>query len=154
MNALPLALDRDPPARIANVGGPMSRTRTERIQCSLLGQDEDWIRCPSVIRLGLAFGRNDPLKTLRRILRAADLLTPEDLRARMGVPERPLICRPLPPEVGRLVVKEAEPDEVLRQALLLGLCTAHRFDPERPVLWTRTSVTRALELFDPEGFYA
>jgi hypothetical protein len=35
----------------------------------------------------------------------------------------------------------------------LGLCTRHLFDPSRPVLWTRSSVTRALELFDPVGFY-
>ena len=154
MNATPPVLGRDPLARIANAGGPMSRTRTERIQCSLLGQDAGWIRCPSVICLGLDFGRRDPLAALRRLLRAEGLPTPEDLRPRVLVPERPLICRPLAPAVGRLVVKEAEPDEVLRQALLLGLCTAHRFDPERPVLWTRTSVTRALELFDPEGFYA
>ena len=154
MNAAPPVLGRDPLARIANAGGPMSRTRTERIQCSLLGQDAGWIRCPSVIRLGLDFGRRDPLAALRRLLRAEGLPTPEDLRPRVLVPERPLICRPLAPAVGRLIVKEAEPGEVLRQALLLGLCTAHRFDPERPVLWTRTSVTRALELFDPEGFYA
>jgi hypothetical protein len=37
---------------------------------------------------------------------------------------------------------------------MLGLCTAHIFDPERPVLWTLNSVTRAVELFDPAGFYS
>ena len=44
--------------------------------------------------------------------------------------------------------------EVLEQALLLGLCTAQLFDATRPVLWTHASLTRGLELFDPEGFYA
>jgi hypothetical protein len=154
MNAIPPVFRQDPLARIANIGGPMSRSRTERIRCSLLGQDGGWIRCPSVIRLGLDFGRRDPLAELHRLLHAEGLPTAEDLRPRVLVPERPLICRPLTPAAGRLAVKEAKPEEVLRQALLLGLCTAYRFDPERPVLWTRTSVTRALELFDPEGFYA
>jgi hypothetical protein len=132
----------------------MSRTRTERIQCSLLGQDADWIRCPRVIRLGLDFGDRDPLDTLRGLLGAEGALTPEDLRPRFPLPGRALICRPLASDAARLCVHDTDPPEVLRQALLLGLCTAHRFDPGRPVLWTRTSVTRALELFDPEGFYA
>ena len=44
--------------------------------------------------------------------------------------------------------------DVLEQALMLGLCTAQIFDADRPVLWTETSLTRAVELFDPVGFYA
>ena len=154
MNATPPVLGRDPLAHIANAGGPMSRTRKERVQCSLLGQDAGWIRCPRVIRLGLDFGGRDPLDILRGLLRDEGALTAEDLRPRFPLPDRALICRPLAGDAARLSVDEADPPEVLRQALLLGLCTAHRFDPERPVLWTRTSVTRALELFDPEGFYA
>ena len=45
------------------------------------------------------------------------------------------------------------PDDALYQALVLGLCTPWRYDPGRPVLWTRTSLTRQLELFDGGGFY-
>jgi hypothetical protein len=37
---------------------------------------------------------------------------------------------------------------------MLGLCTAHLYDPGRPVLWTRASLKRVLELFEPGGFYA
>ena len=37
---------------------------------------------------------------------------------------------------------------------MLGLCTTQVFDPDRPVLWTTTSLTRFVELFDPRGFYA
>jgi hypothetical protein len=44
--------------------------------------------------------------------------------------------------------------DALYQALVLGLCTAWCYDPRRPVLWTRTSLTRQLELFDGRGFYA
>ena len=154
MRAASHLLGRDPLGPLANAGGPMSRTRTERVRSSLLGRDAGWIRCPSVIRLGLDFGGRDPLDTLRGLLHAEGALTAEDLRPRFPLPGRALICRPLPGDAARLSLDEAEPPDVLRQALLLGLCTAHRFDPERPVLWTRASVTRALELFDPEGFYA
>ena len=51
-------------------------------------------------------------------------------------------------------VKTLVPVDALYQALVLGLCTPWRYDPDRPVLWTRTSLTRQLELFDGRGFYA
>ena len=44
--------------------------------------------------------------------------------------------------------------DALYQALVLGLCTPWRYDPGRPVLWTRASLTRQLELFDGRRFYA
>ena len=44
-------------------------------------------------------------------------------------------------------------NDALFQALMLGLCTAWCYDPRRPVLWTRASLTRHLELFDGRGFY-
>ena len=44
--------------------------------------------------------------------------------------------------------------DALYQALVLGLCTTWCYDPQRPVLWTRASLTRQLELFDGRGFYA
>ena len=138
----------------ANSGGPMSRTRTERIRSTLLGRGTGSIDCPLVLRLGLDFGEDNPREVLGSLLSQAGLLTPEDLRERIDVPPGPLLCRPLSESVPRLEVARAEGDEVLRQALLLGLCTAQRFDPERLVLWTTASLGRALELYDPRGFYA
>ena len=138
----------------ANSGGPMSRTRTEHIRLTLLGQSTGSIDCPRVLRLGLDFGESNPRVVLNELLEQAGLLTPEDLRGRIELPPAPLLCRPLPKSIPRLEVATAEPAEVLRQALLLGLCTAQRFDPDRPVLWTAASLGRALELYDPRGFYA
>jgi len=138
----------------ANSGGPMSRTRTEHIRLTLLGRDTGDIDCPLVLRLGLDFGEEPPRAVMNTLLEQAGLLTPEDLRGRIELPPAPLLCRPLPKSIPRLEVATAEPAEVLRQALLLGLCTAQRFDPDRPVLWTAASLGRALELYDPRGFYA
>lgn len=141
--------------RLANSGGPMSRTRSEHIASTLLGRDQGAIRCPRSLRLGLSFpSRADPVKAIEKLLRSNGFGSAEDLRDKFPLPEGRLICRPLEPKASRLAVRGGPEREVLEQALLLGLCTAQLFDPGRPVLWTQTSLTRGLELFDPAGFYA
>ena len=141
--------------RWANSGGPASRTRKVRIASSLLGKDEGYIRCPTVIRLGLRFpDAIDPVAFTTRLLNDQGHFHPEELRDRFAPPERPYVCREALPGWPRLDVASARAEGVLRQALLLGLCTAHRYDPLRSVLWTQASLTRALELVDVAGFYA
>jgi len=54
--------------------------------------------------------------------------------------------RPLGVQVSR-----GSHDAVLEQALLLGLCTAYQYDPPVPLLWTRASLTRRVELYDLRG---
>lgn len=143
------------PGLHANSGGPMSRTRKERIDCSVLGADDGFIRCPRIIRLGLAFQpRDNPVVVLTTILQEEGFASPEDLRDRFEVPQDRLVCSPLRSGSARLVIERTDRDTVLEQALLLGLCTKHLFDPLRPVLWTEASLTRGLELFHPQGFYA
>lgn len=140
--------------RHANIGGPMSRTKKERISSSVLGNDDGAIRCPRVIRLGIDFGARSPLEALETLLSEEGFSSPEDLRNEFIIPQGRLICRPLPDSVSRMTFDKSPPYDILEQALLLGLCTAQLFDPERPVIWTENSITRALELFDPVGFYA
>jgi len=141
--------------RWANSGGPASRTRKVRIASSLLGQEEGNIRCPRLIHLGLRFPDGvDPVAYTTALLNEQGHGHPEELRDRFAPPERPYVCRAAPPGSPRLDVTSASVEETLGQALLLGLCTAHRYDPLRSVLWTQASLTRALELFDPTGFYA
>ncbi len=146
---------REPPPLLANSGGPMSRSRKEQIASSILGKDDGSIRCPKIIRLGLAFkSRSDPQKVLGKLLAAEGFTSPEELRDEFVVPVDRLICRPCKDDSFRIDVATSDPMVILEQALLLGLCTAQIFDSLRPVLWTGTSVTRAVELFDPSGFYA
>jgi len=140
--------------RYANMGGPMSRTRNERIKSTILGNKKGQIQCPRVIRLGIDFGRKSPLKALGELMAAEGFSSPEDLRLEYMLPPGRLICRPLSGNFKRLVLGETPPYNILEHALMLGLCTSQIFDPERPVIWTETSVTRCLELFDPAGFYA
>lgn len=140
--------------KYANMGGPMSRTRTAQISSSLLGSDDGVIRCPLRIKLGLRFEDTNPVNWMEAMLHAAGLRDPEELRGRYTLPAGKLICVPRPDWSPRLKVSRFQHEEVLGQALMLGLCTAQLFDPARPVLWTEASLTRSVELYDPRGFYA
>jgi hypothetical protein len=110
------------------------------------------VRCPRVLRVGLDFGRRNPLACVRGLLKSCGFGDEREARAALALPVDPCICRPdprpTPSPVMSLVAKDA-----LYQALVLGLCTAWCYDPRRPVLWTRASLTRQLELFDGRGFY-
>lgn len=146
---------REQPWVYANSGGPSSRQRTQTISSSILGKDDGLVRCPRIIRLGLLFNEaEDPVMVLTGILAEEGYGGPEALRDEFSLPEERLICRPRAMCQDRLVVRDAPRRRILEQALMLGLCTDQVFDPARPVLWTRTSLTRAVELFDPRGFYA
>ena len=135
-----------------NSGGPSSRTREERVVGSLLG-GEGIIRMPLVIRVALDFGSDSPLELMGEVLSAAGYREPEDLRAVFVIPERRLIAR-VDAKPAPVPADSIEVDTVLEAALILGLCTATLYDPGRPVLWTEASLTRRLELFEPEGYYA
>jgi hypothetical protein len=139
--------------RAANAGSPMSRGRSERISATLLGNDQGAVRCPRVLRVGLDFGRRSPLAYVRGLLKTCGFSDEQEARQALALPQEPCICRPnpapSPAPVASLMASDA-----LYQALVLGLCTAWCYDPQRPVLWTRASLTRQLELFDGRGFYA
>ena len=165
------------PSIHANSGGPMSRTRNEHIKSSLLGSGDGVIRCPRRISLCLRFDRDilwgvefpgdseevlrekrqpelTPVEYLEALLKEEGLRDPEELREKYTLPQNKLICGPWTNTQDPLFVHQSPSYEVLEQALMLGLCTAQMFDPTRPVLWTDTSLSRAVELFDPGSFYA
>ena len=103
--------------------------------------------------MGLDFGRANPLNVVRDLIRSCGFDDEEEARRAMTLPPLPCICR-VDESVRPASVKSIEPDEALFQAVVLGLCTPWRYDPGRPVLWTRTSLTRRLELFSGQEFYA
>lgn len=140
-------------AIICNSGGPASRSRNETIRSSVLGKDDAVIRCPRVIRLALDFEGRPAVPVIESLLAAQSYSSPEELRASCEIPKMRLICR-ADALSAPLNVAASSPEAVLEVALLLGLCTQVLYDPERPVLWTEACLSRRLELFDPEGFYA
>jgi hypothetical protein len=148
-----VAQDEDVCARLMNSGGPRSRTRVECLSATVLGRDDGAIRCPRVLRVGLDFGGRNPLTWVRDLLASCGFSDEHEARHAVVLPHEPCLCRqdrsPRPVPIETLGA-----DAALYQALVLGLCTPWRYDPGRPVLWTRTSLTRQLELFDGGGFYA
>ena len=149
----PAAWHEDVNERDANSGGPMSRGRSERISATVLGNGEAAVRCPRVLRVGLDFGRRSPLACVRELLKVCGFSDEQEARLVLPLPQGPYVCRPNPAPSPAPVVSLPATD-ALYQALVLGLCTAWCYDPQRPVLWTRASLTRQLELFDGGGFYA
>ena len=133
-------------------GGPPARWRKERIRSSLLGKNDGEIRCPRIIRLGFYLPGDDLLDYLNELIAAEGYSRSEDLRHDIAIPDKPYICRPTK-EPGPCAMS-APCKEIMRHALMLGLCTAQLYDPSRPVIWTKNSLTRVVDLFDPEGFYS
>jgi hypothetical protein len=136
-----------------NSGGPRSRTRNQHIHSTLLGEFSGRAGLPQVLSVALNFGDSDPLDTVNHLLASMGIDNPEKLRTRYTLPGEPCICHPsrtLKP----LRVSTAEPDDVLQQIALLGLCSANHYDPHRPVLLTRASLTRWMVLYSARGYYA
>jgi hypothetical protein len=138
---------------LANMGGPCSRTRSERLSSTVLGDNPGPIRCPRVLRVGIDYGRQSPVLCAQRWLRAAGFADEEEARSALSLPPGPCICR-IDPTFRRDVAATLTPLDGLRLALVLGLCTPYLYQPQRPVLWTEASLTRRLVLYDGEGFYA
>lgn len=115
--------------------------------------------CPPVLCLGLDFGAQSPKATMMRLLKDHGVASPDALRAHVTLPDRPLMVRPRwvnaddQAHQPLLEVTQADPWHVLRQALALGLCSAHRYDPKRPVIWTDTSLSRVVMAYATGGFY-
>lgn len=135
-----------------NMGGPQSRARSEKINSSVLGNATGPVRCPLMINLGLDFGKNNPIQWMERIIQEEGVNSPEELRSKYLPISTMCVCHislhPAP-----LLVESAHKNQVLIQALLLGLCTATFYDPSRPVIWTNASLTRCLDLFNVMEFY-
>ena len=135
-----------------NMGGPQSRARKEKIYSSVLGNATGPVRCPLMISLGLDFGKHNPIQWMERIIQEEGVNSPEELRSRFLSISTMCVCHislhPVP-----LQVEIAENSQVLRQALLLGLCTATFYDPSRPIIWTNASLTRCVDLFNILEFY-
>ena len=147
-------LQNPAPVHRANMGGPMSRKRREYLHATVLGRDEGSISCPRIRRVGLNFGDQDPLAIVAQLLADIHIKNPEDLRAFVDIPAGPLICRPDPAPRRLTVKRHVRQRGILRHVLILGLSTPYLYDPARPVLLTRASLTRCLELFEGEGYYA
>jgi hypothetical protein len=142
-----------PPPLECNYGGPMSRSRELRLRSTILGDGVDHVSCPLVRSIALDFGGADPVAYVRGLMEALGYASPEAARGEfLPVLQRCVCC------VSRKIVPDRidtlAPEVVLERALILGLSTRSIFDPARPVIWTRASLLRRLNLYEVAGFYA
>ena len=140
------------PVLECNSGGPMSRRREFRLQTSVLGADSGPLSCPKLRTVALDFGGEEPVPYVRRLLEELGYASPEVAHAVLLAGAEPCMCC-TSGEIYRTRVRDTRPETVLEKALVLGLSTTTLFDPARPVIWTRASLTRRLAFYDVRGFY-
>ena len=142
---------------LMNMGSPMTRRHEEQISGSLFGKpgghDDGGARLACSMTIGLRFEPNDnPLEIVRAHMKSEGYSSQEELKLKFSIPAISMLCvvAALPEKI-QVTPKHKN---FLLNALILGLCTATHYDPTRPVIWTRTSLTRQLKLFTLGGFYA
>jgi len=132
----------------------MSRRHSERLSSSVLGERDPFLRIPLVLQVGLDFGSCTSVREIMEdLLYEVGCSEAEELRDLFDHPPGRLMARPAPEQFIPKDVHSEPAEVVLRDALILGLATASIYDTARPVLWTNTSLTRRLELYDPRNFY-
>lgn len=141
--------------RTENMGGPRSRTRKEQVKSSLLGRRHGVVRCPRIRTIGFSIDEHcDPVAIAYEALARAGCRSPEDLRTMFEIPREPCLVAPSAVPAGLRMGPYIEDDVLLSEALVLGLCAKTMYDPRRPVVWTRASLSRRLDMFRTGGFYA
>ena len=139
-----------------NMGGPMSRRRTERIHSTLLGQARSALQWPRQSIVVLEFPVHiAPIDYVEALLKQAGFTSPNQaLQKRTDLPMGMYYChtQKLTERHRRLALPQTD-DERLRAALLLGLCGPNFYSPDRTVIWTEARLTRAVGLYRPGGFY-
>ncbi len=140
-----------------NMGSPMTRRHEEQISGSLYGRpggyDDNSAKLACSLTIGLHFEPDDdPVEIVRKLMKSEGFSSQEELKQSFSIPANPMIC--VVAELPKKMQISFKQNNFLLNALILGLCTATHYDPERPVIWTRTSLTRQLKLFTLGGFYA
>ena len=135
------------------MGPPM---RSQKVRTTLLGDTKKKIGWPSRMTVGLIFSESViPVDFIEKLLARKGYASCERLREIYALPPSPLTCRAIGGKARKFLNAErGKPEEVLHQALLLGLCGQNVYDPLRPVIWTNSRLTRKVELFEVGEFYA
>jgi hypothetical protein len=142
--------------RLFNTGSPRSRTRREALKSTLLHNVQLELNWPCRLTVALDFpDAVSPVAYTEALLEKLGYRTPEDaLLAQKDLPDRLHYCHRYHPSQDEISKLSPDSDaEFLRSALILGLCGPNYYDPDRPVIWTETRLTRAVGLFLPGGFY-
>ena len=95
------------------------------------------------------------MEFVEELLERSGFSTPvEALKHRTDLPTGMHYChtKKLDIDQGQRIAPQTD-DEILRAALILGLCGPNFYSPDRTVIWTEARLTRAVGLYQPTGFY-
>jgi len=109
-----------------------------------------------IISAGIVFKdkKNPDIRMLEKILKEHGYKSPDDLKKDFIIPrEKRLIVRNVSCSKEDVKISSRDKKKILFNALILGLCNDYFYDSSKSVIWTRKSLTRHVELYDPEGFY-
>jgi len=145
---------------LLNTGGPRSRTRRECVRSSILANPSFSIFWPKKRPVGLIFPDHlNPLEILDGIMEKKGFRDPDVAKAVYHLPSGILFCRSIKETegVGEISFPDTTTsgdDEVLKTALILGLCNKHFYDFGHSVIWTENRLRRKLNLYRVGDFYA
>ena len=152
----------DEPGWECNAGAPMSRRRTRAVRSSILGAGGHrasvqggarYLGLPPLRAIALDFVTQNPVAAVERRLEKLGFASPEEARVALLPPLPRCFCVEDPSIPVQRFTRLA-PEELVEQALILGLSTAWLFDPGRPVIWTRASLKRRIVLYASQEFYS
>lgn len=136
-------------------------SRGPYLEESLIDRENSPCRVDRIASVAMEFdftmmdaAQGDVVTVLHHFLADHGIRSPEQARALVDIPATPCPVV-LDKRVPTLRVSPTtDPADVVRAAVLLGLSTISRYDPNRPVVWTTASLNRSIILVDTSRFYS
>jgi hypothetical protein len=141
-----------PDEYLFNIGPPM-RHESIAVKSSLFKESKASIRWKIVEMVGLDFEGRSPIDVVEHALAECGFDSSDDLLNRFTIPQMILACRAVPPSTDIPKVSEISKENLLRHALILGLCGPSIYDPQRPIIWTNNRLGRAVQLYETGRFF-
>jgi hypothetical protein len=123
---------------------------------SINNSDDDMKIIPVIIA-GIFFSSNEssPINKILKIVEKTGINDINKLKSKFNYPDKRLICRELDDKESVLIpdINKSDDNEILKNALILGLCSDYLYDPERDIILTNSKIKRVVALYRPEDFY-
>ena len=104
--------------------------------------------------IGIDFEDREPIDVLQEALEIFGAPSPEALRNEIEVYPQQMACHIGKPPRKIAKASQLPVKELLRRALILGLCGPTHYNPNRAIIWTKNRLTRVVDLYLPGEFYA
>lgn len=97
--------------------------------------------------------QENPVEYIYKIMKDFGIKKEEELKEKFLIFKKKIICVSSNTDNYGDRKAMADKEEILKDALILGLSNEHIYDFNRPVIFTEANLKRTVELYDMEGFY-